>query len=73
MKSISKYLIDPIFQKGHLVLIIASLLTVAFAQLVVAEEAHEGATHEFHRHHMVLILGNIQNDGSKKGLSAGPD
>ena len=73
MKSPFKYIIGPTFQKGHLSLIIACLLTVAFAQSVVAEEAHEGAAHEFHRHHMALILGNTQNDGSEHGLSVGVD
>ena len=31
----------------------------------VAEEAHEGAAHSFHRHHAALFIGNTQNDGSK--------
>lgn len=73
MKSISKSIIGPTFQKVYLFFIIVSLLFVVWAPVAIAEESHEGAAHEFHRHHMALILGNTQNDGSENGLSIGVD
>ena len=73
MKSLSRYIIGQAIRKCHLYLIITILLTVAFSSVAVADEAHEEAEHEFHRHHMALILGNTQNDGSENGLSVGLD
>ena len=73
MKSRVKYIIGQTVRKCHLYLIITILLTVAFSSVAVADEAHEEAAHEFHRHHMALILGNTQNDGSENGLSVGLD
>lgn len=71
MKSLSKYIIGPTFQKGHLLLIVASFLFMVWSPVSVAEEAHEGAAHSFHRHHAALFIGNTQNDGSEHGLSVG--
>ena len=73
MKSLSRYIIGQAIRKCHLYLIITFLLNVAFSSVAVADEAHEEAAHEFHRHHMALILGNTQNDGSENGLSVGLD
>ena len=54
-------------------LTIAILLTITNAPLADAEEIREKQTHEFHRNHAALIIGNTQNDGSKNGLSVGID
>ena len=54
MKSLSKYIIGPTFQKGHLLLIVTSFLFMEWSPVSVAEEAHEGAAHSFHRHHAAL-------------------
>jgi hypothetical protein len=59
--------------KYNLFLIITLLITLAISPVAGAEEAHEEGSHEFHRHHMALILGNTQNDGSESGLSVGLD
>jgi len=73
MKSVPKSIISPTFKKGHLFLIVASFLFFAWSPVVVAEEAHEEGSHEFHRHHIALIAGNTQNEDSKNGLSVGVD
>lgn len=54
-------------------LTIAILLTITIAPLADAEESREKKTHEFHRNHAALIVGNTQNDGSENGLSVGID
>ena len=65
MKSLSKYIIGPTFQKVHLSLFVASFLFIAWSTV------SEGAAHSFHRHHAALFIGNTQDDGSKRGLSVG--
>jgi hypothetical protein len=78
MQSSVKYTHDKTLQSHHLFFIIAIVLAVTFSQVAMADEVNEKASpeegsHEFHRHHMALILGNIQNDESKDGLSVGID
>jgi hypothetical protein len=73
MKSLSKYIFGPNFQKGHIVLIVVSFLFMVWSPASVAEEAHDGATHSLYRHHAALFIGNTQNDGSKHGLSLAMD
>ncbi len=73
MGSRVRYIKIQAVRKYHLFLIITLFITVAISPVAGAEEAHEKASHEFHRHHMALIFGNTQNDGSENGLSLGLD
>ena len=46
---------------------------MAFSQTARANEASHEGSHEFHRHHMALILGNTQSEESSNGPSIGVD
>jgi hypothetical protein len=59
--------------KCCLYLIIANIFAVAFVPSVFAGEVHKEGSHEFHRHHMALILGNTQNEDGESGLTVGMD
>jgi hypothetical protein len=52
---------------------IATLISSAFVPIAFAGEAHKEGPHEFHRHHMALLLGNTQSEDGENGLSVGVD
>lgn len=60
-------------RKYCLYVIITSVFIVAFVPVVFAGEAHKEGSHEFHRHHMAIILGNTQNEDGDNGLSVSVD
>jgi len=60
-------------RKHMIYLFIPFILAMAFSPPIIAGEAHEGAEHLFHRHHMALFIGNTQEGGSENGVSIGAD
>ena len=73
MKSRVKYIIEQPVRKNHLYLIITILFTVAISPVAGAGEVHDEGSHEFHRHHMALLLGNTQSEETSNGPSIGVD
>lgn len=60
--------------RGHcLYFIVAMIFALSLSLAASADEAHEEAAHDFHRHHVALIVGGAEGEDSKSGFSLGAD
>jgi hypothetical protein len=73
MERAINHLIKKTVHKCLLFVLIAMMMGFANIKMAQANEAPHEGSHEIHRHHMALIVGNTQSEESSNGPSIGVD